>query len=88
MSIQGSGLYGVNKFKWIFFNSVLNFTLVVAHCRPGGSIFHILIPLIIELFSYLLSSSFDINTLFSNCFSGSSEADKYQNFPLPYIAYT
>ena len=46
MTIQGSGHCGVNKFKRInFFDSVLNFTLVVACCKPGGSISHILIPL-------------------------------------------
>ena len=52
MSIQGSGHYGVNTLTQInFFNSVLNFTLVVACCRPDGNISHILIPLIIGLFS-------------------------------------
>ena len=52
MSKQASGHYGVNKFELnSFINSVLNFTLVVAHCSPGGNIFHILIPLIIGLFS-------------------------------------
>ena len=76
MSIQGSGHYGVIKFEWInLFNSVLNFTLVVVHSRPGGSISHILIPLIIGLFS--IPKSFDIEHLFSYFFSRSLEAAKH-----------
>ena len=39
MSVQGSSQYGVKKFEHInFFNSVSNFTLVVARCRPDRSI--------------------------------------------------